>query len=74
MKIGDKCKVVDWNDNENYDSFRDKILIVTHVARNINEHPGYDESVSPDKLYDLKVEETGEDVNCCLYDYELKEL
>ena len=73
MKIGDKCKVNPTNDNDNYDSFRKKILIVTHVAKNVNEHPGYDDSVFPDKLYDLKTQD-GSLINCSLYDYELIKL
>lgn len=70
FKLGDRVKVNPSNDNENYNSFKDKILIVTHVARNEKEHPGYDSSVSPDYLYDLETID-GESVNCSLYDYEL---
>jgi len=73
MKIGDKCKVEPHNDNECYDSFRDKVLIITHVARNKSEHPGYDDSVSPQKLYDF-IAEDGTDVHCSLYDYEVIKL
>ena len=69
-KIGSRVRVAPENDNENYNSFRDKVLIVIHVARNKYEHPGYDESVSPDKLYDFKLED-GTPVGCSLYDYEL---
>jgi hypothetical protein len=73
MKIGDKCKVGPENDNENYNSFRDKILIVTYIAKNKDEHPGYDTSVYPQKLYDLKTLK-GEQIGCSLYDYELIKL
>lgn len=69
MKKGSKCKII--SDNDNYTKYLNKVLIITHVARNRNEHPGYDESVSPDKLYDLKVKDTGEEVPFSLYDYEL---
>lgn len=71
MKIGDKCRVI--SDNENYISFRDKVLIVTHVARNQSEHPGYDDSVKPDKLYDFKTID-GEEVHCSLYDYKVRKI
>jgi hypothetical protein len=71
MKKGDKCRVI--SDNDNYDSFRDKVLIVTHVAKNINEHPGYDKSVYPDKLYDFKTKD-GQYVPCSLYDYEVEQI
>lgn len=70
FKLNSKVKVSPYNDNDNYDSFRNEILIVTHVARNKTEHPGYDESVSPDYLYDLETL-SGKEVNCSLYDYEL---
>ena len=70
FKIGDKVRISPSNDNENYEGFKNKILIVTHVAKNQQEHPGYDFGVSPDYLYDLETIK-GEDVNCSLYDYEL---
>ena len=73
MKIGDKCKVNPSNDNDCYNSFRNEILIVTHVANNVKQHPGYDNSVYPDKLYDLKTI-SGVDINYSLYDYELIQL
>lgn len=69
-KVGDRVMVNPDNDNDNYDDFRDKILIVTHVARNIKEHPGYDESMKGQGLYDLETED-GEEINSSLYDYEL---
>ncbi len=70
FKVGSKVKVSTDNDNENYDSFRDKVLIVTHVSKDESDHKGYDSSVSPNYLYDLKTID-GEEVNCSLYDYEL---
>jgi len=70
FKLNQRVKVSPDNDNESYDSFRDEILIITHVAKDKNEHPGYDESVSPEYLYDLKTE-SGKEVYCSLYDYEL---
>lgn len=70
FKLNQRVKVSPDNDNENYDSFRNDILIITHVAKDICQHPGYDESLSPEYLYDLK-KETGENIPCSLYDYEL---
>ncbi len=70
FKLNQKVKVNPSNDNDNYDSFRNKVLVVTNVAKNSDEHPGYDESISPDYLYDLKTID-GDSVNCSLYDYEL---
>lgn len=72
FNIGDRVIVARNNDNENYDSFRDDILIVTHVATNENEHPGYDSTMEGEGLYDL-VTEDGRSVGCSLYDYELEE-
>ena len=72
FKIGDKVKVSSYNDNENYDDFRDKVLIITHVATSTKDHPGYDEGVSPDALYDFK-DENGNNIPLSLYDYELED-
>lgn len=40
--IGQRVKVSPENDNENYDSFRNKVLIITHVAKSEKDHPGFD--------------------------------
>jgi hypothetical protein len=58
------------NDNENYDDFRGKELVITNVARNKDEHPGYDDSMNGENLYDLETVD-GEPVPFSLYDYEL---
>lgn len=71
FKLNQKVKVNEENDNENYNSFRNKVLIITNVAKNKNEHPGYDDSLSGQYLYDLKTE-NGEVVHFSLYDYELQ--
>ena len=70
-ETGDKVKVSSYNDNENYDDFRNKVLIITHVATSREEHQGYDEGVSPDALYDFE-DEDGNEIPCSLYDYELE--
>jgi len=70
FKINQKVRVNPSNDNDNYDSFRNEVLTISYVAKDKNDHPGYDESVSPDYLYDLK-RLNGEDIGCSLYDYEL---
>ena len=71
-KIGSRVKVAEENDNENYDSFRDEILIVVHVATNEDEHPGYDSSLEGQGLYDL-ITENEREINFSLYDYELED-
>ena len=70
-KIGDKVKVSSYNDNENYEDFKDKVLIITHVATSTDDHPGYDESIQGESLYDFK-DEDGNEISCSLYDYELE--
>jgi hypothetical protein len=72
MKIGNKCKII--SDNDGYTKFLNKVLVVTFVSKNKNDHPGYDEALSPQKLYDLKVHKTNEIVPFSLYDYELQTL
>ena len=70
--INDEVKVNSNNDNENYDEFRNKILIITNVARNKNQHPGYDSSMRGMKLMDFIVKDTGEEVPFSLYSYEIE--
>jgi hypothetical protein len=45
----------------------------THTAHNTSEHPGYDEGVSPDALYDFKDIKTGKEMPISVYDYEIEE-
>ena len=71
FKKGQWVKVAEDNDNDNYDSFRGKRLKIIHVARNINEHPGYDEGMKGMPLYDLE-DEQGNIIDCSLYAYELE--
>jgi hypothetical protein len=66
-KVGQKVKVSESNDNENYDSFRDKILIITHAETG---GLGYDEGMYPEKLMDFETED-GEEVPFALYEYEV---
>jgi len=68
--LGKKVKVT--SENECYDSFRDKVLIITHVAYNTQDNPCYDTSISPDALCDFKEAKTGKEVPCSLYEYEFE--
>ena len=70
FKLHQRVRVSPENDNDSYDSFRNEVLVITHVAKDRNDHPGYDESVSPEYLYDLRTA-SGKEVHCSLYDYEL---
>jgi len=66
FKIGDRVKISPNNDNENYNSFRKKTLIVTHIGQNIKEHQGYDDTMEGMALYSFK------GIPCSLYEYELE--
>jgi len=70
-KIGDKVKVAEDNDNENYDILRDKVLIITDIATNTKQHRLYDEGLNGEPLYSFKTED-GEDVPYCLYEYKVE--
>ena len=70
-KIGQKVKISSENDNENYNEFRNQVLIIESVATNEDQHPGYDESMEGMQLIDLKTL-SGEDVPFSLYEYEIE--
>ena len=70
---GDNVKIRKENDNEAYDEFREMVLIITHVATNSEQHPGYDEGLSGQGLYDFKTED-GEEVPFSLYDFEIRKV
>jgi hypothetical protein len=64
--IGKKVKVI--SDNDCYDSFRDKTLIITHAS---NSGRGYDDSCYPEMLCDFE-DEQGNQIPCALYEYEFE--
>ena len=68
FKLNQKVKIN--SDNENYTEYLQKTLVICYVAKNKNDHPGYDSSLSPEYLYDLKTLKN-EYVPFSLYDYEL---
>lgn len=69
MKIGNKVQIT--SDNENYISYLNQPLTIAHIARNTDEHPGYDEGLKGEPLFDLKTK-SGEDVPFSLYLYEVE--
>lgn len=69
--VGDIVKIDPENDNDNYDEFRNMKLEIIHVAKSIEDHPGYDSGIG-EALYDLIVFDTKDLVPFSLYDYELK--
>jgi hypothetical protein len=64
--IGRKAKII--SDNDNYDRFRNEILIVTHAD---NKGRGYDDSCYPEMLCDFKTE-SGKEFPFALYEYEFQ--
>lgn len=68
--LNKRVKII--SDNENYNEYLDKILIVTHVAKSIEEHPGYDTGLNGEALCDFKVEKTNDEVPFSLYEYEFQ--
>jgi hypothetical protein len=67
-KVGQQVKVSSEDDNENYDDFRDKVLIVTHAEVG---GLGYDDSVYPQQLMCFETIE-GEEIPFSLYEYEVE--
>ena len=58
---------------ENYgEEWRGVPLLVESAATSVKQHRGYDEGVYPCALYDLRREDTGEDLQFSMYDWELE--
>ena len=70
FKVGQS--VIITSDNDNYDDYRGKELVITHKATNTREHQGFDSSMEGQGLYDLIVKKTKEEVPFSLYDYEIE--
>ena len=71
-KIGDRVMVAEDNDNEGYDGFRGKVLIVANIYTNTEEHKGYDNSMEGMQLLEF-ITEDGQEVDSALYEYEIEE-
>ena len=71
LKIGDRVMVSSDNDNENYEDFRGKVLIITGIYTNSNETVFYDESMEGMALYEF-ITEDGEGVPFALYECEIE--
>ena len=69
-QVGQKVKISSSNDNENYDSFRGKVLII--VDSGVGGR-GYDDSMYPQSLMSFETEE-GEEVPFSLYEYEVESI
>jgi hypothetical protein len=64
--IGKRAVII--SDNDNYDKWRGKTLVITHAA---NEGNGYDDSVFPEMLCDFECV-GGNAFPFALYEYEFK--
>lgn len=54
---------------ENYgEEYRDKVFTVSKVSRSTKDHPGYDEGLADEVLYDF------EELEFSMYDYEVYEV
>jgi len=73
FNLGQSVIIRSDNDNENYDKYRGKELVITHKATSEKEHRGYDSSMEGQGLYDFFVRKTGETVPFSLYDYEIEQ-
>lgn len=69
--IGDKVIIDKNNDNENYNEFRDKVLIVEDICP--YDHPAYDMGVYPQQLLGF-ITEDNKEVPFMLYEYEIVSL
>lgn len=68
MKLkGKRVRII--SDNESYSEYLDKDLIIVDAY---NKGCFYDDSMFPEKLCDLEVAETGEQVHFALYEYEFE--
>ena len=70
-KIGQKVRVRPNNDNENYDEFRGKTLIVEAIYTSDKQNRFYDSSMKGMQLLEF-ITETGEYVPYALYEYEIR--
>lgn len=68
MKSGDKFKLTKDAIQHYGVQYAGKIFTVSHVARNHNDHPGYDSSMKGQRLYDA------EELKFSVYDYEVRKI
>jgi len=61
-------KVVITSDNDNYDDYKDKVLICTHASKGGR---GYDDALYPEMLCDFECED-GTKFPFALYEYEFE--
>lgn len=75
FRVGDFVTLSDdAKENDQYQNLGliDATLRVTNMAFNRDQHPGYDEGLGGQALYDLERADTGHPVEVSLYEYELE--
>lgn len=70
-KLGQRVRVI--SDNDNYDSFRDQVLIVQHISTSEEDTCAYDSSMGGMQLIDFTTME-GIEVPYSLYEYEVESI
>jgi hypothetical protein len=64
FRLGQKVRVASGNDNDGYDSFRDKVLKIVHIDKEFDPQGGW--------LYSFK-DLKGNDIGNSLYEWELED-
>jgi hypothetical protein len=64
--VGQQVRII--SDNENYEDFRNEVLICTHAS---NKGLGYDSGLYPEMLCDFKCQ-SGREFPFALYEYEFE--
>lgn len=65
-RVGQKVRIT--SDNECYERFAGKVLVITSVSTNTDDHPGFDPGAGS-ALYDFETE-SGDPVPFSLYEWE----
>ena len=70
-KVGDKVMIARDNDNDGYDKYRNKTMIITDAYYSEEDCFAYDNSMNGMGLFGLELL-NGDSVDCMLYEYEIR--
>ena len=70
-KVGDKVMIACNNDNDRYDKYRNKTMIITDAYYSEEYCFAYDKSMNGMGLFRLELL-NGDSVDCMLYEYEIR--
>ena len=70
-KVGDKVMIARDNDNDGYDKYRNKTMIITDAYYSEEYCFAYDNSMNGMGLFRLELL-NGDSVDCMLYEYEIR--